>query len=72
MLLLGGRGVQGGRVHGVWPGLAPDRLEGPGDLKVTTDYRNVLAEVIGDRLKNPNSGAIFPGLAPAPVGAVHA
>ena len=72
MMVLGGKGVLGGRVHGVWPGLAPDRLEGPGDLKVTTDYRNVLAEVIGDRLKNPNSGAIFPGLAPAPVGAVHA
>ncbi len=72
MLLLGGRSVAGGRVHGTWPGLAPEHLDGPGDLKVTTDYRCVLAEVIADRLKNPNIEAIFPGLAPMPVGVVHA
>ena len=46
MLLLGGLSVAGGKVHGVWPGLAPEHLDGPGDLKVTTDYRAVLAEVI--------------------------
>ena len=61
MLLLGGH-VTGGRVHGVWPGLGAAQLEGPGDLKVTTDYRSVLAEVITKRLKNPNAEAIFPGL----------
>jgi uncharacterized protein (DUF1501 family) len=71
MLLLGGH-VVGGRVHGVWPGLAPGQLDGPGDLKVTTDYRTVLAEVIGRRLKNPNTDAIFPGLNAAPLGIVHA
>ena len=71
LLLLGG-GVVGGRVHGVWPGLAAHQLDGPGDLKVTTDYRAVLAEVITHRLRNPNAAAIFPGLAPAPVGVVHA
>ena len=71
MLLLGGH-VVGGRVHGVWPGLAPGQLDGPGDLKVTTDYRTVLAEVISHRLKNPNTEAIFPGLNAAPLGIVHA
>ena len=45
MMVLGG-GVHGGKVHGAWPGLAPDQLEGPGDLRVTTDYRNVLAEIV--------------------------
>ena len=71
MLVLGGH-VVGGRVHGKWPGLAPSQLDGPGDLKVTTDYRGVLAEVIAHRLQNPNVGTIFPGLAPAPLGVVHA
>ena len=71
MLLLGGH-VVGGRVHGVWPGLAPGQLDGPGDLKVTTDYRTVLAEVISSRLKNPNTDTIFPGLSAAPLGIVHA
>ena len=71
MLVLGGH-VVGGKVHGKWPGLAPAQLDGPGDLKVTTDYRAVLAEVITHRLQNPNAGAIFPGLVPAPVGVVHA
>ena len=71
MLLLGGS-VVGGRVHGVWPGLAPNQLDGPGDLKVTTDYRTILAEVISRRLQNPNINAIFPGLTSAPLGIVHA
>ncbi|MGI4788855.1 MAG: DUF1501 domain-containing protein [Janthinobacterium lividum] len=61
MLVLGGH-VVGGRVHGLWPGLGANQLEGPGDLKVTTDYRAVLAEIITHRLKNPNASAIFPGL----------
>lgn len=71
MLLLGGH-VVGGKVHGQWPGLAPGQLDGPGDLKVTTDYRTVLAEVIARRLLNPNIEAIFPGLQSAPLGIVHA
>lgn len=71
MLALGAH-VVGGRVHGVWPGLGPTQLDGPGDLKVTTDYRSVLAEVIARRLKNPNTDAIFSGLTQAPIGVVHA
>ncbi len=71
MLLLGGRSVAGGKVHGAWPGLAPEHLDGPGDLKVTTDYRAVLAEVIARRLHNPNTGAIFPGLAATLPGVTH-
>jgi len=67
MLLLGGHSVVGGKVHGNWPGLAAENLEGPGDLKVTTDYRTVLGELIDRRLKNPNIGAIFPGM---PIGSL--
>ncbi|HET6381821.1 MAG TPA: DUF1501 domain-containing protein [Armatimonadota bacterium] len=67
MMVLGGHAA-GGRVHGHWPGLAPSQLEGPGDLHVTTDYRNVLAEVIQRRLGNPNISDVFPGLVQQRVG----
>ena len=46
-MLLGG-GVKGGEVHGPWPGLADDDLV-DGDLAATTDYRNLLAEVLEKR-----------------------
>jgi uncharacterized protein (DUF1501 family) len=59
MWLLGG-GVQGGRVHGTWRGLTPDRLFENMDLAVTTDYRDVLGEVILKRLKNRNAAEVFP------------
>ena len=49
MMLLGGH-VLGGKVHGRWPGLNDGQLVGPGDLAVTTDYRDVLAEVCRTRL----------------------
>jgi uncharacterized protein (DUF1501 family) len=62
MLLMGGN-VVGGRVGGQWPGLGPQQLVGPGDLAVTTDYRDVLAEVCLKRLNNPALGEIFPGFA---------
>lgn len=60
-LLLLGAGLKGGRVHGTWPGLEPDQLFGPGDLAVTTDYRDVLAEICQKRLNNPALSEIFPG-----------
>ncbi len=60
MLALGGH-VLGGRIHGAWPGLAPGQLIGPGDLAVTTDYRDVLAEICIKRLNNPAVDEIFPG-----------
>jgi uncharacterized protein (DUF1501 family) len=57
--LMGG-GIHGGRVLAKWPGLAADRLEGPGDLPVTTDYRDLLAEVVARRLRNPDWARVFP------------
>ena len=59
MLLLGG-GVNGGLVHGRWPGLEPEQLVGPGDLEVTTDYRDVLAELCLLRLNNVATDQVFP------------
>jgi len=60
MLLMGGN-VMGSKIHGVWPGLAEGQLVGPGDLAVTTDYRDVLAEVCVKRLNNQAVAEIFPG-----------
>src|SRR5262245_27993412 len=40
-----GAGVKGGRVLGRWPGLTREVLEGPGDLPVVHNYRNVLAPI---------------------------
>lgn len=65
MLLLGG-GVRGGRVYGDWPGLARERLAGPGDLAITTDFRTVLAELVEKRLGNPAVGEVFPGFVAPP------
>jgi uncharacterized protein (DUF1501 family) len=61
-----GAGVEGGRVHGSWPGLAPENLEPPGDLAVTTDFRTVLSELLVQRLGNSRLGDVFPGFAPPP------
>ena len=59
MFVIGG-GVNGGKVYGKWPGLAADKLYGPGDLAVTSDYRDVLGEIVEKRLKNPQTVQIFP------------
>lgn len=71
MLVLGA-GVKGGKVYADWPGLEPEQLTGPGDLKTTTDYRSVLSEVIKNRLGNPQTDKVFPGFTGATVGVVTA
>jgi uncharacterized protein (DUF1501 family) len=56
-----GGGVVGKQVYGEWPGLAPNQLEG-GDLRVTTDYRAVLAEALAKRCGNDTKlSEVFPG-----------
>ncbi len=60
MLLMGGE-LHGGKVHSEWPGLEDGQLFGPGDLAVTTDYRDVLAEICRKRLNNNALDVIFPG-----------
>ncbi|MGZ5449767.1 MAG: DUF1501 domain-containing protein [Thermoanaerobaculia bacterium] len=45
MLVLGGT-VRGGKVHGRWPGLECEQLFEGRDLAVTTDFRDVFAEVL--------------------------
>jgi uncharacterized protein (DUF1501 family) len=63
MLAMGG-GLAGGRVllrDDVWPGLAPENLEGGIDLPVSTDFRNVFAEVLTRHMGLVDAGPVFPG-----------
>ncbi len=67
MMLVMGGGVRGGQYYGTWPGLADGQLVS-GDLQVTTDYRNVLGEIVSRRFPDRPLGQVFPGLAYRPVG----
>ncbi|MEM7227613.1 MAG: DUF1501 domain-containing protein [Planctomycetota bacterium] len=53
-----------------WPGLAPDQLHEGRDLLHTMDFRDVLAEVVGTHLGNPNLAKVLPDHDCAPVGLV--
>jgi uncharacterized protein (DUF1501 family) len=60
MFVLGGP-VNGGKVLGKWPGLKAAQLHEGRDLAVTTDFRDVFAEVATRHLGAANFGAVFPG-----------
>ncbi len=60
MFVIGG-GVHGGKVHGRWPGLAPEQLYEGRDLALTTDFRAVFSEVAGKHLGASRLDALFPG-----------
>src|SRR5450432_1863554 len=49
MMLLGG-GVKGGKVYGKWPGLDSSHLYENRDVAVTTDFRDVFAEILDKRM----------------------
>jgi uncharacterized protein (DUF1501 family) len=58
--VLGGP-VRGGRVAGRWPGLQAERLHEGRDLALTTDFRDLLGEVLDRHLGTGDPGAVFPG-----------
>jgi uncharacterized protein (DUF1501 family) len=59
-LVMGGP-VRGGNVYGKWPGLAREQLFEGRDLALTTDYRDVFAELAQKHLGARNLDKIFPG-----------
>jgi uncharacterized protein (DUF1501 family) len=64
-----GKGIAGGRVLTKnWPGLARENLDSGQDLKVTVDYRDILSEIVQNRLGNSNLGFVFPSWTPTPLG----
>jgi uncharacterized protein (DUF1501 family) len=60
MFVMGGP-VQGGKVYGQWPGLAPEQLYEHRDLALTTDFRDVLSEAVYSHLGNKQIAKVFPG-----------
>jgi uncharacterized protein (DUF1501 family) len=59
MFVLGGP-VAGGKVYGDWPGLAREQLYEGRDLALTTDFRDVLGEIVAKHLGVTNPKAVFP------------
>ena len=61
MIAIGGGVAKNDKpVLGEWPGLAPENLYQKRDLKHTTDFRDVLGEVVSSHLGNENIAHIIP------------
>lgn len=61
--------LQGKKIYGNWPGLSTDKLDQGVDLAVTTDYRNVLSEVIiASKLSVENAFPNFSDYKQTPLG----
>jgi uncharacterized protein (DUF1501 family) len=60
MMVLGGS-IRGGKVYGDWPGLAQEQLYEQRDLNLTTDFRDVLSELVARHLGNSQISSVFPG-----------
>jgi uncharacterized protein (DUF1501 family) len=67
MWVLGG-GINGGKVYGKWPTLAEDKLFLNGSLAATTDYRDVLGDVLAKRGGVGSFKGVFPDYTPKPLG----
>jgi len=60
MLVMGG-GVKGGKIYGKWPGLEREQLHDGRDLALTSDFRDVLGELVANHMGNPGAASVFPG-----------
>jgi len=60
MFVMGGD-VRGGKVYGDWPGLGEEQLYEGRDLNLTTDFRDVLGELVVKHMGNADVKAVFPG-----------
>ena len=67
MFVLGGR-VKGGKVYGKWPGLEEEQLHEGRGLARTTDFRDVLGELVSGHLGHPSLEIVFPGYGPKALG----
>jgi uncharacterized protein (DUF1501 family) len=69
MFVMGGP-VKGGKIYGRWPGLEREQLYENRDLALTTDFRDVLGELVARHLGNPTLGSVFPEYEPKFLGLV--
>ncbi|WP_284704490.1 DUF1501 domain-containing protein [Nocardioides bruguierae] len=65
VMMVAGAGVRGGQHYGTWPGLS---MGVDSDLTVTTDYRQVLGEIVQKRFSATAVADVFPGLHYEPLG----
>lgn len=66
MFVMGGDGEEGKTIAD-WPGLTEENLVGPGDLPVTTNYRDVLFPILQKHAPDADMDKVFPGHTPNPV-----
>ena len=69
MFVMGGD-IRGGKVYGRWPGLGSGQLHEDRDLALTTDFRDVLGELVARHLGNPALTEVFPEYQPKFLGLV--
>ncbi len=69
MFVMGG-GIKGGKVYGRWPGLETEQLYEGRDLALTSDFRDVLGEMVARHMGNPSLKGVFPGYDPRFLGLV--
>jgi uncharacterized protein (DUF1501 family) len=69
MFAMGGD-IRGGKVYGKWPGLGREQLYEGRDLALTTDFRDVLGELVSRHTGNPSLAGVFPGYDPKFLGLV--
>jgi uncharacterized protein (DUF1501 family) len=61
-----GGSINGGKVHGRWPGLKDGDLYEGRDLAVTTDFRDLLAEALTRHCGGRDLKTVFPGYETSP------
>lgn len=59
-----GKNIKGGQVLRIWPGLDTAHLYQNQDLQITIDHRDILSEVVQNRLGNTNLSYVFPDFQP--------
>jgi uncharacterized protein (DUF1501 family) len=62
-MFVAGGSVKGGKVYGQWPGLAREQLFESRDLAVTTDFREVLSEILVRHMGAKDVSRVFPNFA---------
>jgi uncharacterized protein (DUF1501 family) len=60
-MMIMGANIKGGKVYGKWPGLGRDQRYEGRDLAITTDFRDVFAELVTGHLGATDISKIFPG-----------